>query len=821
MAEEKEILLRLTFDTVQAVKNQAELKKLLKETNIELSNAAIGSEEYKKLETTQGLLQNRLKGLQTATKQATSELNVQKGSLRDLQAQYTNLTRSLREAAPGTEVLGMSFEEAKKKAFDLKEEIKTFEAELGNTTPNVGNYGDALKQAGISTDAFGLSLDGLFKLMMANPILAIITLLFLFGKALMSNDTIATAFKGVMTGLGIAIDKVSGFLASMALKLSDSGEETSKFGQVVKEVFIRTLNAALAGLNYFIALIEAAGQAIDGDFSKAMDTAGTATKQFGKDITFMNDEMPEFVENIISATKVGIEYEKALDAIEAKQSLLNVKEQELINTRDRLKLQSQDLAKSEEERIALNEKAVAIDKQILNQRLGLIDEEIAAQKKYVAALGNDTVKREEAEFRLNDLQVERLKAINESLKFEEAAQNKRNKIIEKQLADQEKLAKEEEENRKKREKEEAELAKRVKDSDNKLEQFRLDLAAKRATDINEKLKAQLAAEDFRVKVLLDNEKLLASERQFILSDSEAKILDLKIAADKARLEQDKKTEAERVAFIQQSNQQIQDYTSQAADIARTINQNNLNNQLYDLEQAKNRELQLAGNNTAKKEKIEEKFAKRREEIERGAAKRANAIALVQAIINTALAVTKALSVLPPPASFISASLQGAAGTAQVATILSEDRKLEDGGIIKNFGKRVKDYGKAAFGKIIGGKPHSMGGTKFYGEDGTRFEAEKGELIAVVNKRDTPLLQQLSAVNSIHGKPYFRDGGVYSSHLVDGGFALRASTAPVENSISTRNDIIDIVSSMPNPIVLVSDINNGQERNVKVSSRADI
>jgi hypothetical protein len=834
MAEERKILLSLNLDTVQAVKNQAELKRLLKESNVELSKASIGSAEYKKLETAQGLLQNRLKGLQQATKQSNSELNVQSGSLRDLQNQYAALTRALREAKPGSDVLGLSFEDAKKKAFGLKQEIKSFEEQLGNTAPNVGNYAESFRNAAGGVKVFGTSLGDLFKLVATNPIGALIASLGLLVKMLMSNDTIATALKGVMTGLGIAFDQVSAFVSDAVLSLSSFLAGSSKTAQVIKEVLVRALNSLLSPITYLIDLIPALNAVLEKDFSKAADIAKDASIKFGKSITGLNNEVPKFVTNLKDAANAGLEYEKSLDAIEAKQSELNVTTQALINQRDKLKIQSGDLTKSEEERIALSEKAEAIDKKILSERLALLNEEIKAQEKYTESLGKDSIKREEAEFRLNDLLVKRLEFENESLKFQEKLQAKRNAIIEKQLEDQAKLTKQQEEERAKREKEELELAEKIKDSENKLQQFRLNEVAKRAKTIDERLKAELAAEDFRVKVLLDNEKLLASEKEFILADSAARRLDMQIAADRASLDQTKKTEAERKAAIQQANDQIISYTNQTASILQSINQTVLNSQLTELERKKNQELKIAGKNAKERERIEAEYDAKKEALEKKAARRANDIALIQALINTALSVTKALGSAPPPANFVLAALNAAAGAAQVAAIISQNNKLADGGIIKmmkfamggkmNVGQRgpVKNYGKAARGFMIGGKPHSMGGTKFYGEDGTRFEAEKDELLTIVNKRDTPLLKHLSDVNSIHGKAFYRDGGIHGkTYLTDGGFAARANTSQIESSLSAKNSLMDVVSSMPSPRVLVDDINKGQFDQVKVRSRADI
>lgn len=794
MADEtRKVLLQLDIDTVKAVKNIADLKALQKAANQEFEKTKIGTEEYKKLETVTGLLTKRVTGLRDATKQNTKELDVQKGSARDLSAQYSALTRALREAAPGSQVLGMSFDEAKKKANSLRQEVKEFEAQLGNTAPNVGNYGNAFKEATGGIQVFGQSLSGLFQMILTNPIGLIVAGLTLLAKMLMQNDTIATAFKGVMTGLGVVFDQISAFVSEVVLSLSEFGGEASETSKIIKDVFIRVLNQLLAPLNFIIDIMPAVNAALAGDFKKSATIAGEAGEKFAKSVVFMNDEMPKFIDNISEAVKVGIEYEKSLDAIEAKQSKLNVSQQQLTNQRDRFLLQSKDLSKSEEDRIALLEKAEAIDKRIFNERVALLDEEIAAQKKYVEALGNDSVKREEAEFRLNDLTVKRLEAENESLKFQEKAQNKRNAIIEKQIASDEKLAEQKEKDRLKGIEDEKKLTEKTIESNNKLAQFKLDLAAKNAKTIDEKLRKELHAEDFRVKVLLSNENLLASEKEFILADSAARIEGIVKKSEEAQRAEAKKTADDKIKNTQNTVTGIGGILNSAAEFAKTINETQLNNDLTALDKKKQAELKAAGNNAAKKAKIEERYNKEKEKIEKDSAKKANRIALIQALINTGLAITKALP------NLILAGIAGALGFAQVAKIKSEDSKFAKGG-------------------IIGGLPHSQGGTKFVGSDGSRFEAEKDEAMVIVNKHDTPLLSKLSSINSIHGKPFFKDGGAF---FADGGFAARSSSQPVIDSINTSNQVIDMISSIQFPPVTVEDINAGVGRRTQVVSRANI
>ena len=110
----------------------------------------------------------------------------------------------------------------------------------------------------------------------------------------------------------------------------------------------------------------------------------------------------------------------------------------------------------------------------------------------------------------------------------------------------------------------------------------------------------------------------------------------------------------------------------------------------------------------------------------------------------------------------------ALGRAAIQTAKVNQQKFGLGGLLKFGLGGLKKMG------IFGGRPHSSGGTKGYFEDGTQIEVEKDELFAVVNKRDTRLLNALSTANSRNGNAFFQDGGL-----------LGLNTTP-SNSFSTNN-----------------------------------
>lgn len=144
---------------------------------------------------------------------------------------------------------------------------------------------------------------------------------------------------------------------------------------------------------------------------------------------------------------------------------------------------------------------------------------------------------------------------------------------------------------------------------------------------------------------------------------------------------------------------------------------------------------------------------------------------------------------------VNAAIQGgltiATGAATVAKIAGV--KFEKGGI-----------------QEVGGKRHSQGGTKFYGDDGTTFEAEQGEGIGVLNRGAFSAFMDFN--NSFNGgtsRPNFmQGGGIITQGVQSQSFGLDA------------NQIIEIISSIPAPIVAVTDIQRETGNFVRVVNGAD-
>lgn len=99
-----------------------------------------------------------------------------------------------------------------------------------------------------------------------------------------------------------------------------------------------------------------------------------------------------------------------------------------------------------------------------------------------------------------------------------------------------------------------------------------------------------------------------------------------------------------------------------------------------------------------------------------------ALAVMQATISTYQAANMALAAYPPPFSYIAAA-------AAIATGLGNVKKIT---ATKEAKAKKPTYAKGGLIEI-GGNRHYAGGTEFVGSDGTAFEAERGEMIGILNR----------------------------------------------------------------------------------------
>jgi hypothetical protein len=172
--------------------------------------------------------------------------------------------------------------------------------------------------------------------------------------------------------------------------------------------------------------------------------------------------------------------------------------------------------------------------------------------------------------------------------------------------------------------------------------------------------------------------------------------------------------------------------------------------------------------------------------------------LISAGIATALAVAQALPNIP--LSVLAASL----GLAQIGIIASAETPTFARG------------GKAKEG-VFGGNLHSNGGTKGVFSDGTKIEVEKDEAFFILNRRASSTIAALSNHNVANGGVPFANGGTVK--FADGGAFASSQSLAVTQRFNDQNAIVDIVRSLPVPVVDVVQAVDAIGNNAKVVNSA--
>ncbi len=183
-----------------------------------------------------------------------------------------------------------------------------------------------------------------------------------------------------------------------------------------------------------------------------------------------------------------------------------------------------------------------------------------------------------------------------------------------------------------------------------------------------------------------------------------------------------------------------------------------------------------------------------------------AAAIAQATIDTYKAATSAYSAMAG-IPVVGPALGAVAAAAAVASGLKTVQQITS--------TKKPDIPKAEHGAVfpIGGNRHSAGGTKFYGEDGTAFEAERDEVLIVLNRAASSAFAGLSELNQRHGGNAFTSSYKY---LAGGGVVGRKGVTNITTSTTNNNapvidydllaqKIAESNKQLPHPVTLVQDI----------------
>lgn len=214
--------------------------------------------------------------------------------------------------------------------------------------------------------------------------------------------------------------------------------------------------------------------------------------------------------------------------------------------------------------------------------------------------------------------------------------------------------------------------------------------------------------------------------------------------------------------------------SEAGQLVNTIGQLQQQSLRYDMELLKERY------NQGKISR--EKFENEEREIRRKSAAASKAYAIFQAVVNTAVGITQALSSTPPPYSYVLAGISGALGAAQIAVAASEPvPKFAEGGWVDQRG-------------YIHGRKHGQGGVMIEAEGDEYItkgiQAKKyASIIEAVNGDYWEKYKQeqiiAPAIDHILNSKGFESMG--SSYLINGGLNAKDYFKGIDRNRKAQRD----------------------------------
>jgi len=857
---EKTIILSIDLNTEELVKQasaaqQAIDELVLSQKQIEKQsgkNSAAYIETSAALREQKVILREANKGIDDRVR----ALNSEAGSVREMRAQLSVMTAQYNklkgEQRENTEE-GKAFTKSIK---DLSDKLKVAEGAIGDNRRSVGNYAGAIKDTLGSMNLLPKGFEGIvsgatsagnaFKALAVNPIVFVITALVAgllkLADAFSKTEEGGNEFAAIAKQISNVVDVVIQRLARLAGGIVDIFKGNFKEGA-------EKMSSAFSGITEQINNASKAAR----DYVFALDAIEDAQTSFVSETAKNRNEIAKLEAIAADQTKSVSERRNAL------KEAIKIQETELLTTKkfadDKLKVELDNIAATKgvnaarlKEFIAASgeaaEKILKNDKDVQKAVNSLGDEGIAnLEKLFSESINLDTQFFEENKRNLGKLSgfekdiADSRKAANEKATQEKQKQNviqlnDKKAALELELAGEEKFSARS-----------LELKLQILEAEKEIE-----LATNEFTN-NQKL---VVDEQYKLKAVELAKSIQKEKEEEIKKSLDLQIKAIEDATDKQNMLFAQSAIARKQTIEEQYSQGLIDaetYQQQLADIEFEAEQQKKQNRLDEI--AKEKILFAEG--SAERIALETEAAdlslqiftdaeaKKRVEIKKTTDGQRAAVLGTLAVANDVFATIGGLFKKGSEASKVFAELQIIASTATAAINayssaaaipvvgfalapvaaaaavvagmqqLANVRKLEDGGTV---------IPKAARGIVLGGQPHSQGGTKFVGSDGTRFEAERGELLTVVNKRSTAMLQSLSNLNQLGGGiDFFKHGGL--KHLADGGIASRSMTVPINEQISSNDAIREFVLNMPRPVVVVQDINEAQGSVVEVETRAVI
>ena len=814
-------------------------------------------EELKSLSDTIGQHQLRVGDYRSQIKLAVADLKAQEQSLRDLQAQHQSNEATLRQLAKEQETLRKSgregtaeykateeqirklneeqkrlnseIDKTEREVNEAKEEVKGYREELnkneketaanvltqtrfsgrlGNVIASFNSVRQIVPRVGQAIRAFGRVLLAnpiyLIAAVIAGVIAALIGLIRIFTRTQAAQDNIRRSTAGIQGAFQAIIGILQRLGGLLVRVFSQPQKILQAYLNVVKQVF-----------NFYKNILTL-------NFSGLRDQV----RGLFEGVTNIFNRVKETAQEINQATQEGIKAGQQIADQEIRlRDLRTDNLTTLAELRNELEEQNTIIGNtglSEEERLEAADRQAEIAKEINQLKGQELDLEIEILETKFAL--NDTSAEELKQ--LETLRARRIELDGEETRTVRRGEQQRTRII---TAEQQKRAKE---NQKRldeqRRQEEAyndsllSLEERVRKQEQ--DRFLETITTEEAKQVYIlELEIARIRKSFNLLETTDQQKVefalkLEEFKQNELTRIEAEGQQRRDGQRKEQEETDRQTQEEQdqqeIIDEQTKQEQVIDLEKKTQEDRRVFFTDTLNTakDLLGEESKAYQALSLAKQSYAIAEAITnaqlsiqegtKQIAEVTADTQAGAAKTLSSVPFP---FNLGLLAGYIATVLPIVAQVISAvrtARQLASGAGQVQAKVPAAPSFEKGGIIP-----------------IGGKRHSQGGTRFFGEDGTTFEAEQGEALVLNRGATKTLMPYLDTLNKRYGgqsiiskQSFLQTGGTINpSPLFD--------TDDLAQKIGSV--VIDGVRRLPNPVVTVEDINLGQSNVNIIANRANL
>lgn len=823
MATEKVTLLDLSFDTssaldgldaliaksVELAETKSQLMAALKDEKKQLDEAGksykagtIGQDEYKKAVGDAAKAQIELKKQlldvnasisdnNREIKTNTTLLNSQEGSADALRAQLAKNTKELNAMSAATR---NNTDEGQKLVTETKEisdRLKDMEKAVGDNRRNVGNYAESIQEAMSSTQglsgataAMATSLSGGVNILKvfnatlkANPVLAVVSVILVLvstiEKLMKRNSEMAASLKAAFAPFEVIfsriLDGITNMLGGVAKAFEWVSEKVvnllSSIGLITEET-TKAANSAKALTKQELAIYEAE--------TNNLVTLSAMRRELEAQRTIVGDQLKTAQERNAAAQKaiaISKQMEKAeIDVLQQKYNQIKAQNELSYTSKEDRRAEMQALADLQ----AKQAEYTAKRKELENQASGIVKTQIAANeaayKAAEAAKAQAAIKAaQDAENQKRALQeatIKQMETALTALNLSMQAKELENDTIGTKLENE----------------------KAYVEESLKLEKYRLEQGLITQQEYtNKEAEFNLGVRQLEMQRKEEQDALMR-ERE---------------AMDAANLHELKMAEVTNEFDMRQMQLDAQ-YAQEMAAAEKIGADTALIQAKYEKAKEANTRARVNAELTMTAGLAGQMSTLLGEQSAIG-----KAFGVVQATINTYLGATKALAT-GGILGIAQAAIVIAFGMKQVATIAKQkdpDTKINTS---------VKKYAK---GGQIYGRSHAQGGVTFRGDNGQVFEAEGGENVYIMKKTASAEINALSALNEAHGGNSFGTSGLYK--FADGGMVAGLSEAnrvvkqaeSMKLSSESINQlagvVIDAVMSMPNPVVSVQDINNGQ------------